>query len=507
MASLIKTAAVAVAMRKCPFLSNEVLSFALKSRSLSMFAKKCPVMSKLMTQGVVTLPATYDLKGENEAVPEEELKLPTLTKLEAPTQKNEAQPLPPKYDSILNDNIEAKKRDSTYRTFQVLSRTAEKKPYAMARTTPLQLEDEDVSVWCSNDYLGMSSHPKVTGAVIDTINRHGVGAGGTRSIGGTSHYHVELEDTLADLHGKDSALLFSSCYVANDTTLQTLGRVLNAEIYSDQGNHASMIAGINNSRMPKFVFRHNDLDHLEELLVKGDPDRMKIVAFESVYSMTGTIAPIEELCDLAHKYNALTFVDEVHAVGLYGYHGAGLAEERGMAHKIDIVSGTLGKAYGLVGGYIASTGPLIDVVRSLGSGLIFTTSIPPSTAAGAVTSINILAQQEGRELRLRHRAAYNILRVKLLKAGFPVLDCPSHIVPLHIGDALKATLCMDTLLEKHKLYVQAINYPTVPRGRELLRFVATPYHTPRMMDYLISALDDVWSNLDLPKCENFSLKN
>ena len=401
-----------------------------------------------------------------------------------------------KYDAKLEEKIEKKKSEHTYRVFRVVSREAKKFPYGQEARPD---GDSRVSVWCSNDYLGMSHHNKVQSAVAETLYKHGAGAGGTRSIAGTSHYHVNLEKQLAELHRKEAALLFTSCYVANDTTLQTLSQQLGAEIYSDSGNHASIIAGIKNSRAPKHIFKHNSVSHLDSLLSASDPDVPKIVAFESVYSMTGTMSPIGEMCDVAHKHGALTFVDEVHAVGLYGANGAGLGEELGLANKIDIVSGTLGKAYGLVGGYIAGSGPIVDTVRSFGSGLIFTTSIPPMIAAGASASVKVLASAEGQVLRGRHRAAVQMLKSKLIEASLPVMECQSHIVPVFLGDANKVTFLMELLLKDHNIYVQAIISPTVPKGSELLRFVATPFHTAEMIDYLVHALDQVWNELEIPR--------
>ncbi|KTF91415.1 hypothetical protein cypCar_00009086 [Cyprinus carpio] len=357
------------------------------------------------------------------------------------------------YDDFFTQKIVEKKNDHTYRIFKTVNRFAEGFPLAEDYSIPGRLGSQ-VSVWCSNDYLGMSRHPRVVKAIGESLQKHGAGAGGTRNISGTSNYHVALESELARLHQKDGALVFSSCFVANDSTLFTLAKMLpGCEIYSDMGNHASMIQGIRNSGAKRFIFRHNDASHLEELLSRSDPLTPKIVAFETVHSMDGAICPLEELCDVAHKYGALTFVDEVHAVGLYGAHGAGVGERDNIMHKIDIVSGTLGKAFGCVGGYIASTAALVDNVRSYAAGFIFTTSLPPMVLAGALESV---------------------------------------------GNAAKNSQVCDILLEKHNIYVQAINYPTVPRGEELLRLAPSPFHDPIMMNYFVEKLLDVWQEVGLP---------
>ncbi|XP_043830789.1 5-aminolevulinate synthase, erythroid-specific, mitochondrial [Dromiciops gliroides] len=403
------------------------------------------------------------------------------------------------YDAFFSGKIEEKKRDHTYRVFKTVNRRADAYPLAQDFSEGGSLAAKEVSIWCSNDYLGMSRHPSVLQATQDTLKQLGVGAGGTRNISGTSQFHVALERELADLHNKDAALLFSSCFVANDSTLFTLARTLpGCEIYSDAGNHASMIQGIRNSGVPKFVFRHNDPEHLEELLSKADPLTPKIVAFETVHSMDGAICPLEEMCDVAHKYGALTFVDEVHAVGLYGARGAGIGERDGVMHKIDIVSGTLGKAFGCVGGYIASTRDLVDTVRSYAAGFIFTTSLPPMVLAGALTSVRILKGEEGRALRRAHQRNVRHMRQLLMDKGLPVIACPSHIIPIRVGDAALNSQICDVLISKHNIYVQAINYPTVPRGEELLRLAPSPHHTPQMMDYFVEKLLEAWTEVGLP---------
>lgn len=411
------------------------------------------------------------------------------------------------YERFFHDQIARKKQDYSYRVFKKVSRLAGIGQF------PAALEhswgERPITVWCSNDYLGMSCHPSVKAAVAEALEKHGAGAGGTRNISGNTLYHERLEQTLARLHRKSGALLFTSCYVANDTTLFTLARALpGCQIFSDAGNHASMIQGIRNSQVPKHIFRHNDPAHLRQLLAGVDRAVPKIVAFETVHSMTGAICPLAELCDIAHEHGALTFVDEVHAVGLYGEHGAGIGERDGQLGKMDIVSGTLGKAFGNIGGYIAASERLVDVIRSYGAGFIFTTSLPPTVLAGAQRAVEILASDEGRELRSRHQANVRYLRQELRRAGFPVEHTPSHIIPIRIGDPLKGNQVSDTLIREYGHYVQAINYPTVARGEEKLRLAPTPYHTQAMMDELVRDMKVVWQQLEMPltgsKCEEVS---
>nr|XP_061803049.1 5-aminolevulinate synthase, erythroid-specific, mitochondrial-like isoform X2 [Nerophis lumbriciformis] len=401
------------------------------------------------------------------------------------------------YDHFFSEMIAEKKKDHTYRVFKTVNRSVSSFPFAEDYSVS-DREGSQVSVWCSNDYLGMSRHPRVLSAISDALCRHGAGAGGTRNISGTSNFHASLEKELAQLHQKDSALVFSSCFVANDSTLFTLAKMLpGCEIYSDAGNHASMIQGIRNSGSKRFIFRHNDSQHLEELLQRSDPKTPKIVAFETVHSMDGGICPLEELCDVSHRYGALTFVDEVHAVGLYGAHGAGVGERDNVMHKIDIVSGTLGKAYGCVGGYIASSAALVDTVRSFAAGFIFTTALPPMVLAGALESVRVLKGPEGQSLRRAHQRNVKHMRQLLMDKGLPVVHCPSHIIPIQVGNAELNTKVCDTLLERHNIYVQAINYPTVPRGEELLRLAPSPHHQPAMMEYFVEKLVEVWNEVGL----------
>ncbi|KAF4093768.1 hypothetical protein AMELA_G00005550 [Ameiurus melas] len=402
-----------------------------------------------------------------------------------------------RYDEFFEKKIEEKKNDHTYRVFKTVNRRATEFPMADDYSKSLNYK-RDVSVWCSNDYLGMSRHPRVVQTVVDTLQRHGSGAGGTRNISGTSKFHVDLEHELADLHGKDAALLFTSCFVANDSTLFTLAKMLpGCEIYSDAGNHASMIQGIRNSGAKKFIFRHNDVKHLRELLEKSDRSTPKIVAFETVHSMDGAVCPLEEMCDVAHEFGAITFVDEVHAVGLYGARGGGIGDRDGVMHKMDIISGTLGKAFGCVGGYIASTSSLVDAMRSYAAGFIFTTSLPPMLLAGARESIRTLKGEEGRVLRRKHQRNVKLLRQMLMDVGLPVVHCPSHIIPIRVSNAEKNTAVCDIMMNRYSVYVQAINYPTVARGDELLRIAPTPHHTPQMMKYFVDKLLKAWQEVGL----------
>jgi 5-aminolevulinate synthase len=351
-------------------------------------------------------------------------------------------------------------------------------------------------VWCSNDYLCMGQHPKVITAMEDALHDVGAGSGGTRNIGGNTHYHVELEHELADLHGKDGALLFTSGYVSNDATLSTLAKVLpGCIIYSDELNHASMIAGIRNAGCEKRVWRHNDLAHLEELLAADDPEAPKLIAFESVYSMDGDVAPIAAVCDLADKYNALTYCDEVHAVGMYGARGGGISERDEVADRVTVIEGTLGKAFGVMGGYIAADQKIIDVIRSYAPGFIFTTSLSPVLVAGVLASVRHLKASSDERTAQHANAA--MLKTLFADAGLPVMVSNTHIVPLMVGDPVKAKKISDILLAEYGVYVQPINYPTVPRGTERLRFTPGPQHTEAMMRDLTSALIEIWGRVDI----------
>ncbi len=400
------------------------------------------------------------------------------------------------YDKIFNAAIDRLHEEGRYRVFIDILRN--KGAYPNARCFAGHNGPKPITVWCSNDYLAMGQHPKVIGAMEAALHDVGAGSGGTRNIGGNTHYHVDLEGELADLHGKEGALLFTSGYISNEATLATLGKILpGCIIYSDELNHASMIAGIRNSGCEKRVWRHNDLAHLEELLAADDTDAPKLIAFESVYSMDGDVAPIAAICDLADQYNAITYCDEVHAVGMYGPRGGGITDRDCVADRVTIIEGTLGKAFGVMGGYIAADQNIIDVIRSYAPGFIFTTSLSPVLVAGVLASVRHLKASSAERDAQQAAAAY--LKNSFAEAGLPVMDSTTHIVPLMIGDPVKAKKISDILLAEYGVYVQPINYPTVPRGTERLRFTPGPAHTPEMMTELTQALIEIWSRLALRK--------
>ncbi len=400
-----------------------------------------------------------------------------------------------KHLKAFEDALEAIHDEGRYRVFVDLQRHRGRFPYATAR---FEHGERDIIVWCSNDYLGMGQDETVTDAMHEAIEGFGAGSGGTRNISGTTRYHVDLERELADLHGKSGALLFTSGYVANDATLSTLGKILpGLIIYSDALNHASMIEGIRRSGVDRRIFRHNDVQHLRALLENDEPDRPKLIAFESIYSMDGDVGPIKEICDLADEFEALTYLDEVHAVGMYGDEGAGVAQRDELMHRVDIIEGTLGKAFGVMGGYIAAHETMIDAIRSTASGFIFTTSTCPVMAAGALASIRKLRTDDGRALRKLHQAQAALLKQKFRDCGLPVMDSETHIVPLLVGDPEKCKALSDTLLFDFGIYVQPINFPTVPKGTERLRFTPGPVHTEEMMNDLVAALLAVWKQLGL----------
>jgi 5-aminolevulinate synthase len=392
------------------------------------------------------------------------------------------------FDALFQAQIDELKQEGNYRVFAELERCAGSFPRAKCHD---ENAPDDITVWCSNDYLGMGQHPVVTNAMKETIDQCGAGAGGTRNISGTNHAHKLLERELADLHGKENALLFTSGYVSNWAALSTLGsRLPDCVILSDALNHASMIEGIRHSRARKVIWNHNDPEDLDRKLSALPANTPKIVAFESVYSMDGDICPMQEIVEVAEKHGAMTYLDEVHAVGLYGPRGGGISEELGLAQRITLIEGTLGKAYGVVGGYIAGSDALCDFIRSFSSGFIFTTALPPAVATAARASIRHLKQSDVERMEQRERVRY--LRKRLDQEGIPHLDNPSHIIPVMIKDPVKCRMLSDYLMQNYGIYVQPINYPTVPKGTERLRFTPSPWHTPEDIEHLVHALKDLW---------------
>ena len=402
------------------------------------------------------------------------------------------------YEDQIEASISRLHDEGRYRTFIDIERERGNFPYASWRSS--SGEFEKITVWCGNDYLGMGQNSLVLEAMHEALDEAGAGSGGTRNISGTTIYHNELERELAGLHLKESALLFTSAYIANDATLSTLAKLLpNLIIYSDELNHASMIEGIRRNGGEKRIFKHNDMGHLRKLLEQDDRAAPKLIAFESIYSMDGDFAPIKEICDLAEEFSAMTYLDEVHAVGMYGASGAGVAQQENLMDRIDIINGTLAKAYGVMGGYIASSGKICDAIRSYAPGFIFTTSLAPTLAAGALASVRHL--KENPEIRDRHKLNAKILKMRLKGLGLPIIDHGSHIVPVIVGDPIHTKKLSDLLLVNHKIYVQPINFPTVPRGTERLRFTPSPVHGKKEIDQLVSVMDELWSHCALNRTE------
>ncbi|XP_015792914.1 5-aminolevulinate synthase, erythroid-specific, mitochondrial [Tetranychus urticae] len=505
---------------KCPFLNQLSSSFLSSYSSLLMknYAPLCPIMSKVSRYYSTNNEGISGPKKDNEGIkhakrlaegdpstcpflktvnPMVKLANPVVTQdIIHPLEKNDDNLF--HYHKFFQDKILMKKKDHSYRVFKKVARFADKPPFAQE----LSANNKPITVWCSNDYLGMTSHPQVRQAVVEAVEKYGSGSGGTRNISGNTPLHEELEKEMASLHQKEAGLLFTSCFVANDSTLFTLGKSLpNCQIFSDAGNHASMIQGIRNSGATKYVFRSNDIDHLESLLKSVDKNLPKIVAFETVHSMSGDISPVGDMCDIAHKYGAITFVDEVHAVGLYGDQGAGVAERDGVLDKIDIISGTLGKAFGNIGGYIVGSNELIDMVRSYAAGFIFTTSLPPINLKAALTSVRILRGEEGRYLRRLHRENVSYMKNLLERAQIPQMPSKSHIIPIPVGDPVVCSWICDELMTRYGHYVQSINYPTVAKGTERLRIAPTPFHSRPMMEEFVFNLLKVWKEAGLDLCE------
>jgi len=402
------------------------------------------------------------------------------------------------YDAKLDAALQRLHDEGRYRTFIDIEREKGNFPHAV--WTRPDGSQQPVTVWCGNDYLGMGQHPVVLDAMHEALDATGAGSGGTRNISGTTVYHKRLEAELADLHRKEAALLFTSAYIANDATLSTLPKLFpGLIIYSDELNHASMIEGVRRNGGAKRIFKHNDVDHLRELMAADDPEAPKLIAFESIYSMDGDFGPIEAICDIADEFGALTYIDEVHAVGMYGPRGAGVCERDGLMGRIDIINGTLAKAYGVMGGYIAASAKMCDAIRSYAPGFIFTTSLPPAVAAGAAASVKHLKTDQAR--RDSQQTQAKVLKTRLRALGMPVIDHGSHIVPVIVGNPVHCKALSDMLLEQFGIYVQPINFPTVPRGTERLRFTPSPVHGPDEMDRLVNALDNLWSQCELNRAE------
>ena len=402
------------------------------------------------------------------------------------------------YTKQLDQAIDRLHEEGRYRTFIDIERRNGQFPHAV--WTQPDGQEKNITVWCGNDYLGMGQNPVVLAAMHEALDATGAGSGGTRNISGTTIYHKRLEEELSDLHGKEAALLFTSAYIANDATLSTLPKLFpGLIIYSDELNHASMIEGVRRNGGAKRIFRHNDVDHLRALMAADDPAAPKLIAFESIYSMDGDFGPIEAICDIADEFGALTYIDEVHAVGMYGPRGAGVAERDRLMHRLDIINGTLAKAYGVMGGYIAASDKMCDAIRSYAPGFIFTTSLPPAVAAGAAASVAYL--KTAPELREKHQQQAKVLKLRLKGLGLPIIDHGSHIVPVIVGNPVHTKILSDRLLEDHGIYVQPINFPTVPRGTERLRFTPSPVHGPLEIEGLVHAMDALWSHCALNRAE------
>jgi len=484
---------------QCPFLSSVRLNSTLEtklenSRPMSTAASVQPARMNIETL-IMNRPPTPPLPPQMPSIPLD------LRLQQSQQQHQQSQPQPQQKPltpiEMISERMKKLKEEGRYRVFFDIERQAGKFPKAFNHDVATG-KVKEVTVWCNNDYLGMGQHPVVVNAMKDAVSKSGAGAGGTRNISGTTHYHTLLEKELADLHGKGSSLVFTSGYVANDASLSTLASLLpNCHFFSDSLNHASLIEGIRRSRAAKHIFRHNDYQHLEELLQSVPKDVPKIIVFESVYSMEGDIAPISKICDVAERHGALTFIDEVHAVGLYGSRGGGVAQQRGLQDRIDFISGTLAKGFGVFGGYVAGSSVMMDAIRSFAPGFIFTSSFPPSVAAGAAASVAYLKTSQRERQQHQERAAY--VKHALRNANLPVLMSESHIVPLIVGDPRLCKAATDMLLDKFDVYVQPINYPTVPRGTERMRLTPGPLHSNSMVQHLVDSIQQVWNELGIPR--------
>lgn len=502
-------------MRVCPFVkshSSAAMKQLAKSSSLANEAAHCPIMGPAIeAKRHYTQPSKTNCAQATDSIKASKVNHDATA---AKTLNNfNSNEVATDYNGFFDNQISKKRQDNSYRFFNNINRLAKEFPKAH-----LQNEEDKVMVWCSNDYLGMGNNKQVFDQMVKTMDKYGVGAGGTRNIAGHNIHAISLESELAALHKKEGALVFSSCFVANDAVLSLFGKQFkDLVIFSDESNHASMILGIKNSRAKKHIFRHNDLEHLESQLAMYPKSTPKLIAFESVYSMCGSVAPIEKMCDLAEKYGALTFLDEVHAVGMYGPHGAGVAEhldfkahlESGIASpnyktvmdRVDMVTGTLGKSFGVVGGYIAANRSMTDWIRSFAPGFIFTTSLPPAIMSGLATSVRIVRNNINDRVDQQKNVRY--VKNEFKKLGIPVIPNPSHIIPLLVGNAADAKKASDALLNKYKIYVQAINFPTVATGEERLRITPSPHHSKEVCDQLIAAVDELWKDLGLKRVEDW----